>query len=309
MVDEIQKLLKKHGYQRAGRHSAVKTCLWLKRSINNMGQCYKSRFYGIASHRCIQMTPTLQCNQRCLHCWRAIDAAIPETPWDSPEVIVDETLRAQERLVSGYGGSARAERSLWEESKNPRHVAISLAGEPTLYPSLGELVNAFHRKGLTTFVVSNGTRPEAIDEINPTQLYLSLTAPDRETYLRVCRPEREEMWEDLLESLEILSEKRTRTAIRVTLIEGVNDRDPRGYAALINRATPDYIEIKAYMHLGFSRKRLERGAMPTHSKIKRFAQKIIEYTGYRWVDESEPSRVTLLSRDGKKEKIEREDAN
>ncbi|CAD7777963.1 MAG: S-adenosyl-L-methionine-dependent tRNA 4-demethylwyosine synthase [Candidatus Methanoperedenaceae archaeon GB50] len=117
------------------------------------------------------------------------------------------------------------------------------------------------------------------------------------------------MWEDLLESLEILSEKRRRTAIRVTLIEGVNDRDPGGYASLINRATPDYIEIKAYMHLGFSRKRLERGAMPTHSKIKRFAQKIIEYTGYRLVDESEPSRVTLLSRDGKNEKIEREDAN
>ncbi|HDM36274.1 MAG TPA: 4-demethylwyosine synthase TYW1, partial [Candidatus Syntrophoarchaeum butanivorans] len=32
--------------------------------------CYKGRFYGVASHRCIQMTPTILCNQACIHCWR-----------------------------------------------------------------------------------------------------------------------------------------------------------------------------------------------------------------------------------------------
>ena len=296
MSPEIDELLKKHGYQKAGRHSAVKTCLWLKRSINNAGQCYKSQFYGIASHRCIQMTPTLQCNQRCLHCWRAIDATIPETPWDSPEVIADETLNAQQRLISGYGGSDRADKKLWEESKKPLNVAISLAGEPTLYPYQSELINTFHEKGMTTFVVSNGTHPEIIRKINPTQLYLSLTAPDRETYQHACKPQREEMWEKLLESLSILPEKQGRTAIRITLIEGVNDTNPNEYAELIKRATPDYIEIKAYMHLGFSRKRLERSAMPTHTKINKFAQKIIEYTGYKLTDESEPSRVVLLSK-------------
>ncbi|OYT62216.1 4-demethylwyosine synthase TYW1 [Methanosarcinales archaeon ex4572_44] len=303
MSHEIQELLKKHGYQRAGRHSAVKTCLWLKRSINNKGQCYKSQFYGITSHRCIQMTPTLQCNQRCLHCWRAIDATIPKTPWDPPEVIVDETLRAQQRLTSGYGGSDQANKKLWEESKNPLHVAISLAGEPTLYPYLSELINIFHKKGMTTFVVSNGTHPEVIREINPTQLYLSLTAPDRETYQQTCKPEREEMWEDLLKSLKILSGKKGRTTIRITLIEGLNDTKPEEYAKLIKLAKPDYIEIKSYMHLGFSRKRLERNKMPTHTKINKFAQKIIEHTEYKWADENEPSRVVLLSKDGKTDKL------
>ncbi|MFZ2412399.1 MAG: 4-demethylwyosine synthase TYW1, partial [Candidatus Methanoperedens sp.] len=91
--DPTQSLLKKHGYHLAGSHSAVKTCLWLNKSLRNEGACYKSKFYGITSHRCIQMTPTLVCNHRCLHCWRAIEVPV-EVPkqWDSPQKIVESCL-------------------------------------------------------------------------------------------------------------------------------------------------------------------------------------------------------------------------
>ncbi|HEY9246731.1 MAG TPA: hypothetical protein VIO11_07800, partial [Candidatus Methanoperedens sp.] len=68
-----KELLKKHGYHMVGTHGAVKTCLWLNKSLRGEGACYKSRFYGMASHRCIQMTPTIVCNHRCLHCWRAVE--------------------------------------------------------------------------------------------------------------------------------------------------------------------------------------------------------------------------------------------
>jgi len=38
---------------------------------------------------------------------------------------------------------------------------------------------------MTAFLVTNGTNPEAIGEVRPTQLYISLNAPNEETYRRV----------------------------------------------------------------------------------------------------------------------------
>jgi tRNA wybutosine-synthesizing protein 1 len=71
------------------------------------------------------------------------------------------------------------------------------------------------------------------------------------------------------------------------------------YAALPEKANPTYIEPKAYMHVGFSRKRLSFENMPRHGDIRKFATQLAEETGYRIVDESEESRVVLLSKPGK----------
>ncbi|MFB6069181.1 MAG: 4-demethylwyosine synthase TYW1, partial [Halobacterium sp.] len=38
-------------------HTAVQTCGWTKNALRGEGTCYKYAFYGIRSHRCIQMTP------------------------------------------------------------------------------------------------------------------------------------------------------------------------------------------------------------------------------------------------------------
>ncbi|MFB6308947.1 MAG: 4-demethylwyosine synthase TYW1, partial [Haloarculaceae archaeon] len=38
-------------------HTAVQTCGWTKNAVRGEGKCYKYIFYGIESHRCIQMTP------------------------------------------------------------------------------------------------------------------------------------------------------------------------------------------------------------------------------------------------------------
>ncbi len=301
--DSTKSLLKKHGYHLAGTHGAVKTCLWLNKSLRNNGACYKSRFYGITSHRCIQMTPTLVCNHRCLHCWRAVevDAEVPGK-WDSPEEIINSCLMEQQRLVSGYGGSLFMDKARWKEAFEPRHVAISLSGEPTLYPYLPELIEGFHKKGLTTFVVTNGTNPEMVEKINPTQLYISLNAPDKDTYKKACAP-MEDIWENIKHSLEIMKDSRTRTAIRITLTRGVNMISPEGYARLIGLAEPDYVELKAYMHLGFSRKRLTRDRMPSHEQVLDFSNRVALALGYCIADDSGSSRVVLLSKDGERRGI------
>ena len=225
--------------------------------------------------------------------------------WDSPVEIKGSILREHARLISGYGGSETTDMDALREAQKPDQVAISLAGEPTLYPHLPELIDLFHKDAMTTFVVSNGTQPDMIARIAPTQLYLSLNAPDEDTYLKVCNP-CGNFWEEIQESLRVLgrSKMRTRTAVRITLIKGVNMFDPEGYARLLHTCEPDYIEVKAYMHVGFSQKRLDRSAMPDHEEVRLFASEIGDRVGYRIADDSRISRVVLLSRDGGVERIQ-----
>jgi tRNA wybutosine-synthesizing protein 1 len=57
-----------------------------------------------------------------------------------------------------------------------------------------------------------------------------------------------------------------------------------------------YIEAKAYMHVGYSRLRLGYENMPTHEEIRTFSTELAKETGYNLIDESNDSRVVLLSR-------------
>ncbi len=305
-IPDFQTLLKKQGYALAGHHSAVKTCLWLRHAMNDQGFCYKSKFYGVQSHRCLQMTPTLMCNQRCLFCWRPTEVPVPAPgEWDSPEKIVEESIICQRKLITGFGGSPNAIKERWLEGNEPNNVAISLSGEPTFYPYLPELIEEYERRGFTTFLVTNGTVPGMIAKVSPSQLYMSLDAPDLETYIKVCQPKSADLWEKINESLLLMKQKSSRTVIRTTLVKGENMFNPEGYAELIKKASPDFVEIKAYMHLGFSRLRLDRSAMPTHEEVLGFSRELAKHLGYEVADESEISRVVLLSRDGKKSPVKR----
>ncbi len=77
---------------------------------------------------------------------------------------------------------------------------------------------------------------------------------------------------------------------------------PGGYARLIEYAEPDYVELKSYMHLGFSRNRLSRDSMPSHEEVFDFSKQVADSLGYSIADESENSRVVLLSKDGRKKR-------
>ncbi|WNY25491.1 4-demethylwyosine synthase TYW1 [Methanolapillus millepedarum] len=299
----MDELMRRQGYAKAGRHCAVKTCAWLKNSMNGTGVCYKSSFYGVVSHRCLQMTPTLLCNQECIFCWRPTEVSAPAPEeWDFPELIVSECLKAQKKLITGFGGSPNAVPENYEEAKTPSNVAISLSGEPTFYPHLPELIQEFEKKGMTTFVVTNGTNPAMIKKIFPSQLYMSLDATTEDTYNKVCRPKSPALWNKVMESLDVLQEKKkagVRTAVRITVVKGHNMTDPEGFAKLIKRADPDFVEVKSYMHVGFSRLRLSRSNMAEQEEVKAFAEEIAAAAGYKFAGESEASRVVVLSKDGK----------
>jgi len=73
--------------------------------------------------------------------------------------------------------------------------------------------------------------------------------------------------------------------------------NPEQYAELIEKAQPDFVEIKAYMWVGYSQQRLEIKNMPRHPEIKEFTNKIAKHLkNYKIKDEKKESRVVLLSR-------------
>ncbi len=306
LADTLSGALYKQKYHMVGNHSAVKRCKWLYESIVNDRPCYKQRFYGIKSHRCIQMSPSLYyCTQECLFCWRAQSGDL-EVTWDemkipkvdSPEEIVEGCFKAQEKILTGYKGNPKTNWRKFQEALVPKQVAISLTGEPTLYGPLGDLIQTFSRKGLTTFLVSNGTLPSKLSKLNkePTQLYISVCAPNESVYNQVCRPHFPNAWAKLNETLSFLQSFRCPTAVRTTLVKEHNMDHVDQYAKLIEKANPTYVEAKAYMHIGFSNLRLSFEHMPTHNEVKNFAVQLAEKTGYNILDEAPESRVVLLSR-------------
>ncbi|MFB6217075.1 MAG: 4-demethylwyosine synthase TYW1, partial [Candidatus Aenigmatarchaeota archaeon] len=119
LSDERKEELENRQYRIVGNHSAVRTCNWLKESLRCNDVCYKQRFYGIKSHRCLQMTPALLCNQRCRHCWRdtSFFSSEWEGPVDDPEEIIEGSIEAQRELISGFGGNDDVPEEKLEEAK------------------------------------------------------------------------------------------------------------------------------------------------------------------------------------------------
>ncbi len=293
-----EELLKKQGYMVWG-NTAVKLCSWTKKSLRNEGVCYKQKFYGIQSHRCLQMTPTVNvCNHNCLFCWRAMDYVRGKSKFEEPKEIVEKTIEFQKKLLVGFKGDKRVDLKKWEEAQNPNQVAISLLGEPTLYPYLDELIKEYEKRGFTTFVVSNGTMPNVIEKINPTQLYITLAAPDKETYTKLCRPLIKDGWERIKESFGIMKEKKCRKVARLTMVKGWNMKNPEEYIKIIDNSV-DFIEAKAYMYVSYSRERMKVENMPYHEEVKEFSKEIEKISDYNIIDEKKESRVVLLS-NGKK---------
>lgn len=296
-----EKDLYKQGYRIVGVHSAVKPCLWCKRSLLDEGYCYKQEFYDTKSHRCVQMTPALGfCGHRCVWCWRDIEYTMPK--WkgkaDDPKMIVDECIKANAKFLQGFGGNSKTNRMKFSEIDAPQQFAISLSGEPTMYPKLPGLILELRKRKINQFLVTNGTNPGMIKRLikaKPTQLYLTLPAPNKEIYLKVCRPLVKGSWKNILESLSLLK-KFKRSAVRLTLVRGINMAYPEQYAELIKRSAPRYVEVKAYMHVGYSQQRLKLENMPLHEEIVEFAKQISKFSGYKIKDQKKNSRVVLLQK-------------
>ncbi len=301
--DKLKLKLEKQQYRIAKNHSAVKTCNWLKHSLKGEGTCYKNKFYGISSHQCLQCTPsTIWCNLKCIYCWRSASWYNKERmkgKVDDPSEIVESMIEEQRKLIAGFKAHTSVPNEKYLEAYNPKHAAISLSGEPTFYPRISELLDEFHSRKMTTFLVTNGTTPEVLEKLDtlPTQLYITLIAPTKELFEKTARPSEENAWEKINKSIELLPSLDTRKVIRLTLVPGYNMEYPKKYAELFLKSDAHFLEPKGFMSVGDARKRLPYEVMPRFPKILEFSEMIIEDTNMKIIDKKEDSAVTLIAKE------------
>lgn len=291
--------LRNAGYALIGKkkQAAVKVCYWTKKSIKGQGECYKQA-YGIKSNQCVQMTPDAEyCNNNCVYCWREVNRFKREMKeWEDPEVIIEESVKAQKYLLQGLKGSRNAVKEKWIESQNPRHFSISLMGEPTLYPLLPELVGKINKR-FTSFVVSNGLQPEAVEalsSVQPTQFYLSLNAWSEESFARISNNKSPEAWNSFLKSAGLL-EKFKRSVFRMTLARGLNLQRAKEFSGIIEKFQPGFVEVKAWFPLGSSRARMKTTQEPSLGEINDFANNLVKSTSFERVFVHEQSKVVILA--------------
>lgn len=301
--------LKKAKYG-VSNHATVGLCHWTKKSFKNEGSCYKHKFYGISTHRCMEFSPAgMLCENRCVYCWRPMEfydsLKMEPDRVAEPKDVLEGLLDERRRLIMGHYGSPKTDKKKLDESLLPSHYAISLSGEPTMYPKLPGLIKYLKSLNSTksVFLVTNGQEPDMLRQLQdedalPTQLYLSTNAADRESFLRINRPKYADSWERWNRSLNMLKDMDTRTVLRVTLIRDHNTDESMipAFASMFERSSPHFVEIKSYMHVGRSTNRLESSDMLEFDEVKKFSDRIIEQSkrSFSIADESFVSRIVLL---------------
>lgn len=207
--------------------------------------------------------------------------------------IVKKELSEEEasEILAKYFTTKEEIIEIHEKAKKPKHVAISYDGEPTMYPYIGKLIEAYRKRGISTFLVTNGTFPDRIKQMLeegnlPTQLYVSLVAPDPETYIKVTSslypyiPSTTKHWERVNETLSLLSKLPCRTVIRITAVKYLNMIKPDEYRKIIQKSNPDFFEIKGYSITGLAPRMLVRlgKELPIYEEHGELMKKALAYS-------------------------------
>jgi tRNA wybutosine-synthesizing protein 1 len=250
----------------------------------------------------------MHCENRCVYCWRPMEfydslKMEPEKVAE-PKEILTKLMEERKKLIMGYYGDSRNDKQRLDESLLPSHYAISLSGEPTMYPKLPELIKYLKSLEATKsiFLVTNGQEPDMIQRLQdedalPTQLYLSTNAADYDSFLKINKPKYDDSWQRWNKTLEMLKHLDTRTVLRITLIRNYNDQKEMipAFASMLKQASPHFIEIKSYMHIGRSTNRLEHSNMLEMEEVRKFSEEIAKQSQiFSIMDESLVSRIVIL---------------
>lgn len=243
MVTKLQrKALTKEGYKIIGSHSAVKICRWTKNQLRGRGGCYKHSFYGITSYQCMEATPSLACANKCVFCWRHHKNPVgTEWRWkeDDPSMIVEEAVRLHVSMIHQLKGVPGVQPKRLEEAHTVKHCALSLVGEPIMYPRINEMIRELHKRGISSFLVTNAQFPDRIEQLEPvTQLYVSVDAATKDSLKAIDRPLFKDYWERFIGSLQALKNKPVRTVYRMTLVKSWNMNEVENYVQLIETGAP-----------------------------------------------------------------------
>jgi len=145
----------------------------------------------------MEMTPYIGCNCHCLYCWRMHSRDRPELKWefplsikemDEPDEIVDDAIRMRRELLIGFKGNPKVDgdklteakadhddhESHWGANPIPEDIRVSCGGPEERYDNLPR----YERDDAECL---GGDEPPALS------LYASVSAPDKDTYIRLVR--------------------------------------------------------------------------------------------------------------------------
>lgn len=222
---------------------------------------------------------------------------------DEVEVLINRALTTPDEIMQTHS-----------EAMIPNHAAISLDGEPLLYPRMSELVQEFKNRSMTTFIVTNGTLPARIMGLNslPSQLYITLPAPSEKIYKKVCRPMIKHGWNKINESLESLNTLSCRTLVRLTAVKNINIHEHylNDYLNLIKKANPNFFEIKGFTLQAKAmliKERLKSDNpvqyyFPDYKFLEDLALKFQEMSGFPMIYKNQASRDFLFAVNWDKDK-------
>ena len=137
------------------------------------GGCYKHTFYNISSFQCMEMTPSLACANKCVFCWRHHTNPVARSfTWnhDSAEFLVDAGLAAHRGMIKQMKGVPGVQEDRLTEAMSVKHCALSLVGEPIIYPEISNFVGILHKKHISSFMVTNAQFPDQIRDLAPVTL-------------------------------------------------------------------------------------------------------------------------------------------
>lgn len=275
--------------------------------MRGRGGCYKHTFYGISSFQCMEMTPSLACANKCVFCWRHHKNPVG-TSWrwqvDRPEMLIEKATENHRKMVKQLRGVPGVDPDRFKQASKIRHCALSLVGEPIIYPYINEFLGLLHKQEISSFLVTNAQFPDEMANLPPiTQMYISVDASTKESLKAVDRPLFEDFWERFLSSIDELSKKGQRTVFRLTLIKEWNMDEISNYVDLILRGKPGFIEIKGVTYCGSSdASSLRMSNVPYHAEVVKFTQMVCDEVNkmngsplYEVASEHEHSCCVLLA--------------
>jgi tRNA wybutosine-synthesizing protein 1 len=202
---------------------------------------------------------------------------------------------------------------------------MSLSGEATLYPRLGEMFKEIRKRGAVSFLVTNGLNPDVIrnfkeDEL-PTQITISTNAPNEKLFKIWHRSVKQNAWETFNETLDVIKslKGKVRRVIRLTLVDigeegkfnettNMSEENVIEYCNLIRKAEPDFVHVKGYKSVGYARARMGYDNQPWFEAVKDYTKKLekeLSNDGYKIAAEDERCCVVMLAKDNTKLKIEK----
>jgi len=190
-------------------------------------------------------------------------------------MLIDNACENHYKMIKQMRGVPGVIPERFQEGFKIRHCALSLVGEPIIYPEINRFIDLLHDRNISSFMVTNAQFPDKIIILKPvTQLYISVDAATKESMKAIDRPIFSDFWERFLESVDAISKKGQRTVFRLTLVKGWNMEELQNYADLIKRGNPDFVEIKGVTFCGGKRSELTMKNVPWHEEVIRFANEL-----------------------------------